>query len=353
MKVTIVTTTIYLPEFLTAYAENIEHYNHCDVDIIVIGDKKTPLSTLHFCRKIKNCIYVDLEAQEVYLQQFQKLKHHLPLNSISRRNIGNLIGYQHGADIIIMLDDDNLSIKDQDCIGKHSIVGKELELPTYHSATGWFNVCDTLHEVHGVQFYPRGYPPAKRWMTDFPSQFVTSCHVAVNAGLWTNDPDIDALTRLERRLLTSGMKEGQPKTFALGIGTWSPWNCQNTAISRKAIPSYFLSPHTGRHLDIWASYITTRIAEAQNEVITFGVPLVNHERSSHNLYDDLDQELPWMKMTDEFCSILRCIQVPSTGYLDGVAAMIEGLERFWVTKHPVKEHYLEGLRIWHEIFGVL
>jgi hypothetical protein len=351
MKTTIVTTTIYLPKFLTAYAENAERYNH-EVDFIVIGDKKSPANTSAFCSNIKNCLYMDLEAQEVYLQRFHKLKHHLPINSIARRNVGHLLAYENGAESIIMLDDDNLSIESQDCIGKHSVVGKTLEIFMYGSTTGWFNICDALEEVHKVQFYPRGYPPAKRWkeQDEILHLVGSSAKVAVNAGLWVNDPDIDAITRLERRLLTSGIKAGWPEIFALVPQTWSPWNCQNSAISRAALPSYFLSPHTGRHLDIWASYITTRIAESQNEVITFGVPLAFHDRTPHNLYEDLEQEIPWIRMTDEFCSILRSLQIPSTGYLDGLNSVIDGLNRYWITNHPVKVQYIEGLKIWYNIF---
>lgn len=353
MKTTIVTTTIYQPDFLLAYAENAEQYKH-DIDFIVIGDKKTPSSVSEFCNKIKNYHYLDLEAQGLYLQRFPKLKHHLPINSISRRNIGHLLAYENRSDIIIMLDDDNLSIKEEDCIGKHSIVGTEQMFHMRGSCNGWFNVADSLKEIHNVEFYPRGYPPAQRWTEkDEICYLYVPCHVAVNAGLWTNDPDIDAITRLERRLLISGFKDGWPRSFALSPGTWSPWNCQNTAISRIALPSYFLSPHTGRHLDIWASYITTRIAEAQNQMIVFGEPLAFHDRTPHNLYEDLEQELPWIRMTDEFCSILRSIKVPSTGYLDGLGAIVDGLDRFWITKHPIKEQYLEGLKIWHEIFRVI
>jgi hypothetical protein len=351
MKATLVSTSIYTPTFLIDYAKNAERYNH-DLDIILVGDVKTPRDTREFCSKIKNCLYVDLDDQERYLQDFLALRKHIPKNSISRRNIANLIAYKNGVSSVIMIDDDNLSIPDQDCLGKHSIVGHKWNLPMYESDSKWFNICESLHEIHGTSFYPRGYPPAERWkpsrwkvVNNFPFH-----RVAVNAGLWTNDPDIDALTRLERRLLTSGMKNGWPSTFALSPGTWSPWNCQNTAISRAALPSYFLSPHAGRSMDIWASYVTTRIAEAQNEVVTFGVPLVDHQRSAHNLYEDLENELPWMKMTDEFCSILRSIQVPSTGYLDGLGSIIDGLDRFWITNHPVKEQYLEGLRIWYDIF---
>ena len=41
MKSAIVTTTVFVPTFLTKYAENLKQYGH-DTSIIVVGDRKTP-----------------------------------------------------------------------------------------------------------------------------------------------------------------------------------------------------------------------------------------------------------------------------------------------------------------------
>src|ERR1035437_4875697 len=352
MKVTVCTTTIYIPTFLEAYFENAKRYGH-DVTFIVIGDRKTPDAAEVLCSKIDGCIYVGLDDQKEYLKRFPALAEHLPENSISRRNIGHLIAYEAGVDCLIMLDDDNLATG-QDFAGHNAIVGYNAFLPFIGSSSGWFNVASMLEEKNGVDFYPRGYPPAQRWKDGMITQETESyCKVAVNAGLWLNGPDIDALTRLERHLIVTGKKDKFPDTVALYPGTWSPWNCQNTAISRTALQSYFLSPYTGRHLDIWASYITTRIVEAQGEVVTFGLPLSYHDRSPHNLYKDLEAELPWIILTDEFCDTLRAIPVPSTGYLDGLQAVIEGLEEKWNPPFSIKANYVGGLKIWHGVMKEL
>jgi hypothetical protein len=350
-KTSIVTTTIYLPEFLLEYAENAKSHEH-DVVFIVIGDRKTPDTAADFCREIEHCVYMDLVDQEKYLKRFPELKEHLLVDSISRRNIGHLMAYENGSDVIIMLDDDNFATTD-DCIGKHSIVGTTVDLPVFSSNSRWFNVCNALHEIHGVEFYARGYPPAQRWNDGNTSQDQYPCRVAVNGGLWINDPDIDALTRLERPLKTSGMKNGWPKAFALALGTWSPWNCQNTAISAEALPSYFLSPYAGRHLDIWASYVTTRCAEAMGQVIAFGEPLARHDRSPHNLYKDMDQEMPWIRMTDEFCRALRESDIKGSSYLECLSSVIEALSKNWRTDDPVKVQYLKGLKVWFSTFSRL
>ena len=347
---TIVTTTIFVPTFLTKYAENIKRHGHKHVPIIVVGDKKSPSNTREFCNSIENCTYMGLSDQAAYMGEhglIDLLAHH-PFNSISRRNIGHLAAYEAGADSIIMLDDDNLAT-DQDVIGHHEVGDKQV-LTSYGSSTGWFNVCSALKERHGVDFYARGYPPSQRWNDGLVTDEEECKTVAVNAGLWLNDPDIDALTRLERHLITTGTNPDFPYKFSLQPGTWSPWNCQNTAISRDALQSYFLSPYTGRHLDIWASYITTRIAEHLGEVIAFGTPLAFHDRTPHNLYDDLEQEIPWIRMTDNFVEVLRSITVEGSTYTEGLSSVIEGLRSKWKTTDEVKDLYLDGLTLWNEVF---
>lgn len=353
MKTAIVTTTIYFPSFLKAYADNVKVYGHDDVEFIVIADTKTPEGSRAFCEGLPNCLYVDIEEQEKYLSTngFTELKEHLPYANISRRNIGHLMAYERGADVIVMLDDDNLATE-YDVVMYHGIVGQEKSRHAFSSTNGWFNVCSVLQEKNSVEFYARGYPPGKRWQDGDVTESFLCKRVAVNAGLWINDPDIDAVTRIERRLLTTGFKYGQRHSFALCPGTWSPFNCQNTAISRAALPSYFLSPYTGRHLDIWAGYITNRVVEAMGEVVTFGTPLANHVRSPHNLYKDLEQEMPWIIATDEFVEVLRSTEVTAHTYLEGFRQVVDGLDN-WRTTNPVKQSYITGLNIWHEVFSRL
>lgn len=354
MKTTVVTTTINQPTFLLVYANTARFYGK-EVDFIVIGDKKSPSGIEEVCGSVSNCIYVSPEAQDRYLERFPELKEHLIWNSIARRNIGHVMAYENGANTIIMLDDDNLDCG-YDFVAEHQ-VGVNKTLDFYSSRSGWFNICKALVEKHGVEFYARGYPPAQRWKDGVETSRAITRKVAVNGGLWLNDPDIDALTRLERHLITTGTKQEFPKSFGLMPGTWSPWNCQNTAISREALPSYFLSPWAGRHLDIWASYITTRIADQMGQAITFGTPLAYHDRSPHNLYTDLEQELPWIRRTDHFCDVLRNTSLDGLTYLENLRQITQSLERNLLvdaTPEPViRDRYVRGLRAWQATFDRL
>ena len=204
MMTTIVTTTINIPALLRNYSENAKFHGHSDLDFVVIGDRKSPAGTREFCHMIDSqfysCQYLDIDDQKSYLERFPKLWDHLQFDSIQRRNIGILKAYEDGADVIITIDDDNW-VMNQDFVGLHRKAGSFSTLPTYQSTSGWFNVCSLLEEQNNMPFYHRGYPMGMRWKEAeaFVAVSKAKCKVAVNAGFWLDDPDIDAITRMNHQ----------------------------------------------------------------------------------------------------------------------------------------------------------
>lgn len=361
MKTTIVTTTINIPVLLLRYAENAKYYGHTNLDFIVIGDRKSPAGTADFCHTVSEhypCAYLDIPAQEKYLDRFPQLWDHLRFDSIQRRNIGILLAYENGADVVITIDDDNF-VMDQDFVGLHGRVGILRELPCYGSTSGFFDVCSLLQVDDGVRFYHRGFPQKMRWneTNHFVSTHRSMCRVAVNAGFWFDNPDIDALTRIERQPVVRGFKRDWNGNIALQPGTWSPFNSQNTALMRDVLPAYFLSPYIGRYDDIWASYIVARIAQHLGDVISFGEPVVRQERNPHDLWKDLDQERNGMIMTDDFCAALRAIPLKASTYQQCFAEIATALPAAWnagpkwtESQKEWRSRLLEGLEIWRSVF---
>jgi hypothetical protein len=360
MRTTIVTTTINIPVLLTAYAGNAKRYGHADLDFIVIGDRKSAPGTADFCRTVPHypCEYLDIEAQRKYMERFPELWNHLRFDSIQRRNIGILLAYERGAETIVTIDDDNFAMQ-QDFVGIHGRVGSVRELPCYGSTSGWFNVCSFLPADHGARFYHRGYPQKMRWTED--SHFMACSRlarrIAVNVGLWLDNPDIDALTRIERQPVVRAFSHTEG-SFSLHPGTWSPFDSQNTALARDVAPAYFLSPYIGRYDDIWASYVVDRIAEHLGDAIAFGEPLVRQERNPHNLWKDLDAERNGMILTDDFCAALRSIPLQGSSYHDCFGEVLAGLENAWAagpgwtdSQQEWRAKLLEGMGIWHSVFS--
>lgn len=364
MKVTIVTTTINIPKLLIKYAQNARRYGHKELDFVVIGDRKSPPETADFCKSVPHypCEYLDIPAQKEYLTRFPELWEHLRFDSIQRRNIGILMAYENGADVVITIDDDNF-VMDQDFVGFHAVVGTTPELPAYSSTSGWYNVCACLATDHDVPFYHRGFPQKMRWTeeTQFSCGFRLQRRVAVNAGLWIDNPDLDALTRMDRQIVVRGFNGQWPgRNFVLNPGTWSPFNSQNTALMRDAVPAYFLSPYNGRYDDIWGSYILTRIAEHFEDVVAYGEPLVRQERNPHDLWKDLDVERNGMIMTDDLCEALRSIALRERTYHECFGEIVAALPQAWTpgakwneSQQEWRTRLIEGLGIWHAAFEKL
>jgi hypothetical protein len=370
MKTTIVTTTIYIPELLRVYAQNAKEFGHRDVDFVVIGDRKTPKETADFCKQLGReyypCEYLDIDAQREYLEpRFPELWAHLRFDSIQRRNVGILRAWENGADTIITIDDDNW-IMNQDFVSLHGRVGQTVEMPVTTSTSGWYNVCGELENSQGQEFYHRGYPQEMRWKENeaFVTHTSKRVKVAVNAGFWLDDPDIDALTRMHRGIQVRGWKPnavGLPAgSFALEPGTWSPFNSQNTALKRDVVPAYFLSPYIGRYDDIWASYVVDRIAEHLGEVVAFGAPWVRQKRNPHDYWKDLDNERVGMRQTHGLCTALRGIRLTGADYHECLGQIVRALPQAWPQgdkwsglEMEGRKQLLSGLAIWHGVFETI
>jgi hypothetical protein len=364
MNVTFVTTTIHPPRLLLDYARNARDYGHAEVAFVVIGDRKTPAEAADVCRAVAAdypCVFLDIAAQEAYLRRFPDLWSHLRFDSIQRRNIGLVWAYEHGAGTVITIDDDNF-VEPGDFIARHAVVGSSPSLPAYTSPSGWYNVCAALAADEDVRFYHRGFPWPQRWNEGEARLDLAAPprRIAVNAGFWLDDPDLDALARMHRQPVVRGFQPRAPHSFRLEPGTWSPFNSQNTALMRAAIPAYFLSPYAGRYDDIWASYIVTRIAEHLGDAIAFGEPLVSQHRNPHDLWRDLDVERDGMILTPGLCAALRGLRLAGSSYHGCLGEIAAGLGAAWPaantwtpSQRECRLRLIEGLAIWHAVFDRL
>jgi hypothetical protein len=356
MKVAVVTTTIHVPELLHSYAEDARQFGRSEVCFIVVGDRKTPVAARAFCDGLRRSFaseiaFLDLEDQAAYLACYPELERHLPYDSIQRRNIGMLLAYEGGAEVIITIDDDNF-LAEPDFVGQHGIVGSNNTVEAFGSPLGWINVCDFLQEEHGSHFYHRGFPLSMRGRPEIrhPVATLASGRVVVNAGLWLEEPDVDAVTRLAAPVRTTDLRGGN---FALAAGSWSPFNSQNTALHRDVIPAYFLSPRVGRYDDIWASYVVCAIATHLGELITFGHPLVRQARNPHDSWADLEKERDGMRLTDRLTGYLRA--VPFLGRTYGECFEEVATSLGWALAHDAGltnseraylHGFVEGMQVW-------
>lgn len=344
METTIIITTINKPIFIEDLCININTYEHDNVDIIIIGDIKTP-PLEDYCKSVAKKYGMPIEYLNVTSQERELPKPLLdiiPYNTPDRTILGGMLAYFRGTERIIAIDDDNFPT-DSDFVGFHSITQTKPETTLIKSDTGWFNIYDALDEECNIPLWPRGYPWGQRSTENDVNRYNLSysLNVIVNQGLILGDSDVDAISRLFSPTMVTGMNSHFDSQFALYPGTWAPFNYQNTCLSREMIPLYYRPRCAKRNSDIWTSYLYNKLAEHFGDVITFGEPLVKQVRNEHNLWDDLDLELENNRETDYFCQILKAVKLTKATYFEALVELIDKVkidDEYAMTKKFFEEY---------------
>ncbi|HJZ87729.1 MAG TPA: hypothetical protein VKN99_21285 [Polyangia bacterium] len=330
-EVALVTTTINVPKCLDAYLDNLARHGHADgVSVVVVGDHKTPPETGAYLAQLgkrfpARIVYMDVPTQRELLKRWPAFDLFLRYNCIQRRNVGYLQAALDGAQVMVALDDDNF-VTEEDYLGAHLQVGREVELPVVSHASGWWNVCEQLECDPPRRFYHRGYPKSRQNFAPGGERVERRrVRVAVNAGLWLKNPDVDATANIEEPLNVVRMLEvAGAKSWALAAGTWCPFNSQNTAFHVSTLPAmylvvmldYFRGYRIGRLDDIWMSYFVRAIGDQLGEHVSYGSPLVVQDRNPHNFVKDLSEELGGYILTELLCGWLREFRTGARTWLD-------------------------------------
>lgn len=285
LKKAIVTTTINAPT--EAILKFVEIAERDDWTLYIAGDLKTPHEPYYELSGTSDrVVYLHPNTQE---QMAGKLSELIGWNCIQRRNFAMLAAYRDGADILALVDDDNIPL---DNWGKDTVVGKEVTVECFSSEG--LDVFDPLLIQSSI--WHRGFPV--QLIGDFiktePGSKPVTITPLVQANMWAGEPDVDAICRIAN----GGSCAGElPSPWSWGdislsgyftCDTYSPWNSQNTIISREILPVYFLFPSVGRMDDIWAAYITEW---AYSGSVVYGPETVIQNRNVHDLVKDLEAEM--------------------------------------------------------------
>lgn len=322
----IVCTTIFEPRFLEGYLANIDRHGRRDsVEIFVIIDRKTPPSVTQACadaaRRGFRVHCPTLDEQVAHLGKFPTMRDRIPWDSDNRRNIGFLMALEAGVEILISIDDDNYCLDDSDFVGEHSIVGETVTVSEIDTDDDWFNIGTLLTTSStAMEIYPRGFPYfARNLPRDVRTGQAHAKRVAVNAGLWISDPDVDALSRIA---IAPHVTHADRGPVYLGPRAWSPINTQNTAIMREAMPAYYYVrmgfPLGGltvdRYGDILSGYFISKCAHELEHAIRIGSPIADHRRTPHNLFKDLYHELACVVLLDDLLPWLVETKLSGSSY---------------------------------------
>lgn len=365
-KFSVVATSIYEGNFLENYIQKIIEEGVQDrTRLIIIPDRKTPRELYEKCKKIKkqgfHIICPTLDDQDKYLKKLGSIFHTIPYNSDSRRNIGYLMAYELGDEVIISIDDDNFPIKGKDFFKEHAVVGmgKQKSVVTEESR-GWLNICNLLNFSNSGVVYPRGFPYFARFQKEKYHKKNSEVEIHMNVGLWLEAPDVDAITWLGVKPHSLSFKN---KSMVLAKHTWTPINTQNTSLNRAVIPSYWFVkmgyPISGlsidRYGDIFSGFFAQACAKNLGYNIRVGSPIIRHIRNSHNAIKDLNYEFLCVIVLEDILKWLTEVKLEGASYAENylslAAQMEDAVQKFdgfiWNAATRGYFHHLAySMRVW-------
>ena len=306
----IVLTTINIPKNVPEF---IKKAGTKDWTAIVVGDLKTPHEEVEkICRENRS-VYLSPEKQMTLGFKYAGA---IGWNCYERKNLGYLFALREGAEMIYNTDDDNFPTVDN--WDSYIKLGKQ-RLETVSSESGWWNCC-TLGDANVT---PRGYPT---WLINEDPHYtykVKEVDIAVQAGMWLGDPDIDAMTRMTIR---PNVTKYEDKDVALDKGTMCPYNTQNTFIPRAMMPANMVwggvRTEFDRYNDIFAGYAGQTIAQHYGKTVKFGRPFLHQDRNPHDLVRDLRNEIGGMECQKPLFNILRSMDFRSTRIAENLREII-------------------------------
>lgn len=318
----VVCTTIGDGSFIRRYHEIIQHAGLADrVRLVIIPDRKTPAELYDAVQWARqrgiSTVCPDIDSQRHFLEKIGAANF-FPWDTDNRRNIGYLIAWRDGADVVISVDDDNLP--GEDFFAEHAVVAAPSAVhETVRGESGWFNICDLL-TVEPIPVWPRGFPYRHRAPTRV-TRHREPADIAINAGLWLGEPDVDAITRLAARPTVTA---APGESVVLDQTTWSPVNSQNTALRRSAIPAYYFvrmgyqiyGKPADRYADIYSGFFVQACAKHLRQRVRAGTPVADHQRNDHDVLHDLRLESATIDILDELLAWLTELKLEGTTYRD-------------------------------------
>jgi hypothetical protein len=237
--------------------------------LVVVGDQKTPTDY-----KLNNGIYLSPSDQ---VKMNKALSDEIGWNCIQRRNFGFLWAHDNKAKVIAVVDDDNIPY--EDTWGSELLVDKNILSTEYSSNSIAF---DPISVTNYPDLWHRGFPLQLLAGRNFKSLGIKSITPKVQADFWNGDPDIDAICRLEH----APNCQFDDTTFPFHSKAISPFNSQNTFLSKDILQDYFLFPHIGRMDDIWAAFYI----QALGHQVVYSKASVFQDRNEHDLIKDMKNE---------------------------------------------------------------
>lgn len=285
----------------------------------------------------------------------------VPERAHAETSYGFLVAYEGGADVIIELDDDVYPEDGHSLVKDHVGSLENSGGRSVNSAGRWVNTLDFLILSPSIDLFPRGHPydPATRARGYSFEDFEGPC--VLNMGLWTEIPDLDAVT-----ILYLGGLDGRPPVRTTGIrgrrisparGSYYAVCSMNTAFRREIVPAfyqlYMRFMGIDRYDDIWSGIFVKRIADALGDRLCLGAPAAKHLKRPRSVWKDIRAELEGMVINEILWRIVDSSEISSRSYADAYLELADHLDKsldmFREEAHAkFMRAQIERMRIWVE-----
>ena len=259
----------------------------------LIGDERTPAEFY-----LPGCDFFPLSLQRGTGFRFAR---ECPTRHYARKNIGYLLAFREGHEVIVETDDDNIPLQ------AFGIARRREAYAPVLSEVSWVNVYRYFSEA---SIWPRGFPldAVHEDVPKLPSASPADC--PIQQGLADDNPDVDAIYRL---LCALPIQFRRGVQVALGMGAWCPFNSQNTTWFVDAFPLMYLPSYCSfRMTDIWRSLLAQRIGWEYGWSVLFHEATVQQLRNEHDLMKDFADEVPGYLLNRK---IARCLDSLSLSHL--------------------------------------
>jgi len=309
MKTSIIITTIFYPtEAVRSFAKLVKE----DLDLIVIGDQKTPGDW-----QLPPARFFSYSDQ---VKLGYKIAGRLPIDHYCRKMIGYLYAFSEGADIIVDTDDDNIPYPNWVF---PSFSG---QYPVTENDGGFTNVYAYYTRQ---KIWPRGFPLRRINDSKKIEKMIDLQQKPVEIGIWQGladeDPDVDAIYRLIINEPCNFEKNGD---LVLGQNTVCPFNSQNTAFRKEVFPLLYLpATVTFRFTDILRGIIAQPVLWKAGYHLGFTNPTVYQKRNDHDYLKDFESEIPFYLKIEEIYDLAKSTASESRSISDNLFAIYRSLEK--------------------------
>ncbi|MBS7606486.1 hypothetical protein KEJ14_01400 [Candidatus Bathyarchaeota archaeon] len=337
-----------------------------DIKIIVVdeGDEKIRMKNDKILAETAHEYYGPKEREKWFKERFggsfEKYLGLIPERCHAETSFGFLRAYEDGADVVIELDDDVYI--SGDFLKAHVSNLLSEDGVTVHSRGRWYNTIDNLLLSPNEKVFPRGHPYTPPCRDEDYTWINQGGKCILNMGLWSGQPDLDALT-----IIYHGGLDGRSSIKSNGIRrekiivdkrTYFAICSMNTSFLSKAIPAFYQLymnfMDVDRFDDIWSGIFLKRIADHIGDGICLGKPLGFHDKRPRNIFKDLKKEASGLDMNELIWKICDEAIFSAKTYPDCYLELANHIEKEvekWF-KEPMQIKFwriqVEKMRLWVE-----